>query len=318
MQVTRAAYLQVERRCRLTIREQAQKHREFVSGNALFVSWPYKDNDDQDDNTIDRTDDANNQVVWPHRFGFVETSETPECLGAPRIMMKELKSKFPEALVASLGVSQEIVLGTFGNVVQDLVRRNTRVIRAKLPVLYNAFQNGDAIASLALANYFSPYLLARMLTNEFMVQEQGCKPLSKKALQGLMRDPSKIPDERLRQQVSICIEIDPANSPYFDRLREILGEEYEYILEQKLRASGACFQSEDDLRDLGMSKTPDVKLVVPVGLAGPDGELREINWIDSKAMFGSDSVHESNASQLDSYVNRFGPGAVIYWVSFLC
>jgi hypothetical protein len=68
-------------------------------------------------------------------------------------------------------------------------------------------------------------------------------------------------------------------------------------------------------REKGLSKTPDVRLLLPIGVPDPEsGELRVVNWIDSKAMFGDRHTHETeNASQLQGYVNRYGPGMVIYW-----
>lgn len=64
-----------------------------------------------------------------------------------------------------------------------------------------------------------------------------------------------------------------------------------------------------------MSKTPDVRLLLPIGVLDPaTGRLRVVNWIDSKAMFGDRHTHETeNAGQLQGYVNRYGPGMVIYW-----
>ena len=44
-----------------------------------------------------------------------------------------------------------------------------------------------------------------------------------------------------------------------------VGHEYEVMLHRKLSALGIPFQTEDDLRDLGCDKTPDIKLHVPIG-----------------------------------------------------
>jgi len=89
------------------------------------------------------------------------------------------------------------------------------------------------------------------------------------------------------------------------------------VLYRKLKAKTIPFQTEDELRNLGLSKTPDIKLQVPLGVEGPDGEARVIFWIDSKAMFGNALSHEKNVGQLQGYVNRFGPGMVIYWFDFV-
>lgn len=51
-----------------------------------------------------------------------------------------------------------------------------------------------------------------------------------------MRTPSLISDERLRREVEDCISEDRDNSPHLDRVRRGMGAEYEFILQQKLRA----------------------------------------------------------------------------------
>lgn len=52
----------------------------------------------------------------------------------------------------------------------------------------------------------------------------------------LMRSPSLITDDRLRREVEECIAQDKDYSPHMDRVRRGLGAEYEFILQQKLRA----------------------------------------------------------------------------------
>lgn len=43
-----------------------------------------------------------------------------------------------------------------------------------------------------------------------------------------------------------------------------------------------------------------------------------VNWIDSKAMFGDGTTHSENTiKQYSTYTNRFGPGAVVYWLGFI-
>lgn len=56
------------------------------------------------------------------------------------------------------------------------------------------------------------------------------------------------------------------------------------------------------LRAKGLSKTPDVRLLVPIGVYDQQHVLHVVNWIDSKAMFGDRHTHESeNASQVRAF-----------------
>ncbi|KAG7380332.1 hypothetical protein PHYPSEUDO_007304 [Phytophthora pseudosyringae] len=120
---------------------------------------------------------------------------------------------------------------------------------------------------------------------------------------------------RLMREIRECIDDDVIGSPLADRIRHNMGVEYEYLLLESLRNRQLVFESEDMLREKGLSKTPDVRLLLPIGVKDPkSGQLHVVNWIDSKAMFGDRHTHETeNASQLQGYVNRYGPGLVIYW-----
>lgn len=103
-------------------------------------------------------------------------------------------------------------------------------------------------------------------------------------------------------QVKECIDCDLHCSPLADRIRHNMGVEYEYVLLETLRNRRLVFESEDVLREKGLAKTPDVRLLLPLGVRDPrSGELRVVNWIDSKAMFGDRHTHESeNAGQVCS------------------
>ena len=223
-------------------------------------------------------------------------------------------------------VSYEALLSIFLQMYQrqhkgamrDMMRKSAELLR-----LYNA---GEEIADIALSQSrpgrsVSPYGLARIIAASIL---PGCtKKSNRKRLAAYMRDPSTIPDahDRLRENVYHCIEIDRHNSPFLDRVRHNAGQEYEHILQRTLAARNIPFESEDDLKDIGMAKTPDVRLLVPIAInarsASTSGDgsdaLIIINWIDSKAMFGDADAHAANLGQLHGYVNRLGPGMVIYW-----
>ncbi|CAM9643570.1 unnamed protein product [Choristocarpus tenellus] len=51
-----------------------------------------------------------------------------------------------------------------------------------------------------------------------------------------MHTPSLIMDNRLRGEIELCLEEDRDYSPHIDRVRRTMGAEYEFVLQQKLRA----------------------------------------------------------------------------------
>ena len=115
--------------------------------------------------------------------------------------------------------------------------------------------------------------------------------------------------ERLKVDCERVVAWDCGASPATERSRREAGLEYEKILEDALKDIGASFETENDLRAEGSSRTPDVRLKVPISVNG-----RTIHWIDSKASFCDPQVHEeSGLKQFRAYVNRFGSGMVIYW-----
>lgn len=46
-------------------------------------------------------------------------------------------------------------------------------------------------------------------------------------------------------------------------------------LERLLRRLGLPFETEEDLRERGLPRTPDIHLLVPVGVTDQEGKVRE-------------------------------------------
>jgi hypothetical protein len=43
-----------------------------------------------------------------------------------------------------------------------------------------------------------------------------------------------------------------------------------------------------------------------------------VHWVDSKACFGDERLHaKAVEEQYSTYINRYGPGAVIYWAGYV-
>jgi hypothetical protein len=178
---------------------------------------------------------------------------------------------------------------------------------------------GEDVFSVAQNLDFPACQLMRLLLEHLL-------GVGHKAVGALLRDPhGKIPAtpaagtpaaargaklcRRLRLDVERVTAWDHHASPAVDALRHNAGKEYEELLEEMLAAEGIPFVTERDLRADGHARTPDIKLEVPIAVRG-----RIVNWIDSKASFSDPLVHvEKGVEQFQGYVNRFGPGMVIYW-----
>ena len=60
----------------------------------------------------------------------------------------------------------------------------------------------------------------------------------------LLKDASRIGDERLRAQVADAVELDRYYGPHVDTVKRFVGLEYECILQQKLVVRGVPFSSD--------------------------------------------------------------------------
>ncbi|WPT18048.1 Protein C15orf41-like protein [Picochlorum sp. SENEW3] len=119
--------------------------------------------------------------------------------------------------------------------------------------------------------------------------------------------------DRLVADIETCAIMDSICGPAADAARHGAGEDYETRLYDHLQEHKICFWTENDLRDQHFHKTPDALLKVPIAVCG-----KVVCWIDSKATFCDAKTHRKLLQeQYDSYVNRFGPGLVIYWHGYL-
>ena len=135
----------------------------------------------------------------------------------------------------------------------------------------------------------------------------------KKTINLWMREPHRIPDKFLSQQVSVCISTDKEYGPMAMAMQASVGQEFEFRLLEHIRKHDLHYQDENYLRRAGYDKTPDIKLDVPIAV---DGKV--INWIESKAIFANEKIHKRYLDeQLWSYWNRFGAGLVIYWFGYI-
>jgi hypothetical protein len=124
-----------------------------------------------------------------------------------------------------------------------------------------------------------------------------------------------------------CIDADDMCSPAVDKLKANAGIDKEEVLFSALDKRGIPYLTENDLRlgpcsvftaangcnieyhietrcrKLGFSKTPDVRLEVPIGVKAWDGTSRIVHWIDSKATFGDPLSHAEYMEQVHALLN---------------
>jgi len=263
-----------------------------------------------------REEDAQRRRQPPHQGWSAEVVASAVRACEERSLAERLEREVAE----SLGVEWESLCSVWHQLNAAATRKTAHVHRERAPKQYRAaYERGESIMAMAKRVEFSPYLLARLLVEVLL-------DVPRKAVGELVKDVSKIPDARLRRDVVECAERDGHYSPKHDVARREVGLRHERLLERKLEERRIPYAREEDLRQRGFAKTPDVLLEVPLaylrsrdddGEEGSSETVHVVNWIDSKAMFGLPATyHNEHRSQLQGYVNRLGPGAVLYWFGF--
>jgi len=254
------------------------------------------------------------------------------------------------AATLDFGYPYESIQSLLRNLHLNHVKNTAYRVKSQSKRHAERYTQGESIMSLAQCNRYPPYLFARAIVEE-ITNFRG-----RKGLTDAMRDPmgklghnsavleayqeseqvesipghtgvdtlcnhysnTMSPVTRLAAEVLDVIKRDPMYGPTHDAERSRVGIEYEIILEQCLQAMGIPFETEEQLRQRGASRTPDILLYIPVGVkvANSNGgsDWKVVCWIDSKALFGDEATHKDTIqSQAESYVHRFGPGLLLYW-----
>lgn len=232
------------------------------------------------------------------------------------------------------GVKLEALISIYSQENQYKVIKSHHVHKSKLSRYCRRYLDGEDCLEISASIDFPPCLLMRRML-EHMLQ------LSKQAVSDVLRNPDTlltalksrrvIPSEvitdalsptfltRLQHDIGRCAFADTSYSPFSDIARQITGLEFETLLAKKLTECGVPFWTEKELRDQGFYKTPDVRLQIPIAvLDQSSSKFRTVTWIDSKATFGDDRTHTQQLEQqYRTYVNRYGPGLVIYWFGYI-
>lgn len=207
--------------------------------------------------------------------------------------------------------SRETVMAIFMRKRQLEVKLQMKGIQAKghePDHWYRQWQETGDILLLASTLGLPACLMARMVLKGWNDSDK-----QKGRVTQLLQNPQLIEDEALRCSVSHCIRMDPIYGPDQDRMRQEAGKWGEDTLYSALTSLNIPFWMEQEMRQQGYAKTPDAILLEPIAI---DGSI--VRWIESKAWFGDPTGHqEALKEQFFPYVNRFGPGMVIYWHGFV-
>jgi hypothetical protein len=131
---------------------------------------------------------------------------------------------------------------------------------------------------------------------------------SKKEIKKYLSDPEEIEDDSLREIVWKATFTDFIYSPIAVKHQFARGRLGENIIERWLIEKNIKFKTENDLKK-ECTKTPDFFFPEPLMI---DGE--EVNWIESKALFGDPKTHWIYwKKQFSQYLELFGNGFAIYW-----
>ncbi|XP_058808547.1 CDAN1-interacting nuclease 1 isoform X2 [Phymastichus coffea] len=178
---------------------------------------------------------------------------------------------------------------------------------------FQAFQKGEPpgiLLRMACKLKTCPALLANKVLKEYYLSSEN---VTKNDLQKMMKDTTLISHASLAYEVYLCVLYDNQYGAIANSVSDCTGQEYEIKLEHYLIEHKIPFLNEELLRTKGYDKTPDCKLEIPIAIND-----FVINWIESKAQFGTPETHKSYVKgQFLSYWNRFGPGLVIYWFGYV-
>lgn len=167
------------------------------------------------------------------------------------------------------------------------------------------WNRGDTILNIANRNQIPATLMASMI-----LKEMG---YSKKYINGLFKDPNKIQKQRLKDEIVQALNSDHFFSPKAHKMQTKKGKMGENIIEKWLDKHNIEYLNENELRDSGVTKTPDCVLNEPLNIDG-----MEVSWIESKALFGDETEHKHYSNkQFKHYDEEFGPGMVVYWYGYL-
>ena len=191
-----------------------------------------------------------------------------------------------------------------------IIMRHTK-LKHNTKHLYKLFKLGKKIIDLSLKYDFPPMAIVR----QFLMLKN-----SKQNVKLLLKNPSKIPDEKLRDEIKI---IEGNKLDIFVTLDQTTIQDYAETFELNmgdfLRQHGVKFKTQDELSVEQIDKhgkainTPDFLIESDLTING-----KKINWIDAKNFYGANTwmINKSITKQTKKYVDEWGSGAIWFSLGF--
>lgn len=191
---------------------------------------------------------------------------------------------------------------------------NSKRIELNMEKIFKEYSNGKAVIELANEHNFPPVSMMRLiLKHQGMDGFQVKEALDLSVNQLSPRDREQLAKAKKNDSVykSDAVIFQPPH--VFTRSTQLEG-----LVANFIRSKGIRFCTEDDLKirqkvALGRAMlTPDILFTDPVVINGVP-----IRWIDTKNFYGAHLVDKSIwKRQVKSYVDEWGPGAIVYSMGF--
>ena len=208
-----------------------------------------------------------------------------------------------------MGYKKNMLFNILARKIVRKVMRDYYKIKRMSKRLLNMWNKGKTFSQLAKGFDFSPVIMAL-----FILQEKGWR---KKEFQELLKNPNKIENKKIKEEIKEALEKDFVYSPKSVDRQVINGREGEDKMQKWLDKNKIKYLTENDIKaaaeDQQDIKTPDFLFKKSIKING-----KESFWLESKASFGSPNEMKRNyKKQLNPYEKLFGPGIVIYWYGFV-
>lgn len=205
-----------------------------------------------------------------------------------------------EELSAEYGIEPVILEVLFNQMQVSRTRANFHVLREM--ELVEIWQK-SSILEIASELCFPPVIVARVLLSQL--------GFTRGEIRRIINNPSEARDQRLVREISQAVERDAVYSPWAEKIQRIRAGEGERLLARWLEQRDVLFLTQEEYYRVNGMLTPDF-LVDGLRMMG-----LKINWMESKAMYGSEEEHRRFLrGQYSRYIESFGAGAVVYWYGY--